>query len=86
MGVILTALGGRIRVHPRLFLQILRHSVPHDDMGGGELKKDKRGGGVPDDWVFRMSKSARGMTDDNASFCEEENVVLRPIKRCFPFV
>ena len=24
-------------------------SVPQDDMGGGELKKDKRGGGVPDD-------------------------------------
>ena len=36
--------------------------------------------------VFRMSKSTRGMTDDNASFCEEENVVLRPIIRCFPFV
>ena len=33
--------------------------------------------------VFRMSKSARGMTDDNASFCEEENVVLRPIMRRF---
>jgi hypothetical protein len=44
-----------------------------------------RGGGVPDDWGVQNVKERSGMTDVNASFCEEENVVLRPIKRCFPF-
>ena len=61
------------------FLVLLRLHACYCTKTGGDSCK----------MVIRLSSEWRGtlwrMTDDNASFCEEENVVLRPIKRCFPF-